>query len=233
MEHQPLRAGETDATGTLNPAASYSTTTETVQTATQGTFTATVGAVTLEVYRYNQFSGTPQTLIDAGTSIDFRLGGSSPATRNAMILLRGTVPNNGVTLRDAQTVNGQSGTVGFNDACRARNAAGTTVNQAPTVLPNRRWIVVDQAIPGNAIEPISPKPFLWVEDGGFHFCNGSTGDDCRYGRIFDNFIRAEFKMPTGRAFVRTGRIEVAGAPTVAFSNSNIPSGATRTLSQEP
>lgn len=233
MEHQPLRAGETDTTGTLNPAASYSTTADTVQTAAQATFTATVGAVTLEVYRYNQFSGTPQTLIDAGTSIDFRLGGSSPATRNAMILLRGTVPNNGVTLRDAQTVNGQSGTVGFNDACRARNAGGTTVNQAPTVLPNRRWIVVDQAIPGNAIEPISPKPFLWVEDGGFHFCNGSTVDDCRYGRIFDNFIRAEFKMPTGRAFVRTGRIEVSGAPTVAFSNSNIPAGATRTLSQEP
>jgi hypothetical protein len=233
MEHQPLRAGESDTTGSLNPAASYSTATDTVQTGTQGTFTATVGAVTLEVYRYNQFSGAPQGLIDSGTSIDFKLGGSAAFSRNAMILLRGTVPNNSVTLKDAQTVNGQSGTVGFNDACRARSAAGTTVNQAPTVLPNRRWIVVDQAIPGNVVEPIAARPFLWVEDGGFHFCNGSTADDCRYGRIFDNFIRAEFKMPTGRAFTRTGRIEVAGAPAVTLSNTSIPSGVTRTLSQEP
>lgn len=233
MEHQPLRAGETDATGTLNPAASYSTGADTIQTAAQSTFTATVGAVTLEVYRFNRSSGTPQGLIDAGTSVGFSLGGSSLNNRNAMILLRGTVPNSGVTLKDAQTINGQPGTVGFNDACRARNAAGTTVNQAPTVIPNRRWVVVDQAIPGNVVEPVAPKPFLWVEDGGFHFCNGSTADDCRYGRIFDNFIRAEFKMPAGRAFVRTGSIEVSGAPIVNLSNTSIPSGVTRTLSQEP
>ena len=233
MEHSPLRAGESDATGTLNPAASYSTTTETVQAAAQSTFTATVSNVTLEVYRFNAFNGTPQTLLDSGTSVDFTLGGSSNNTRHAMILLRGTVPSNGVTLRNAQTVNGQAGTIGFNDACTARNAAGTTVNQAPTPLANRRWIVVDQAIPGNTVEPIAPKPFLWVEDGGFHICKGNVADDCRYGRIFDDYLRAEFRMPTNRAFTRSATLSVVGAPTVTLSNAAIPSGVTRTLSQEP
>jgi len=230
-----LRAGETDQTGTLNPAASYSTASETTQTAPASTFATSIGAVTLEVYRFNRSSGTPQALIDAGTSVDFTLGGSSLNNRNAMILLRGTVPSNSVTLRSAQTISGQSGSVGFNDPCRA-SAAGATVNQAPTVIPNQRWILVDQAIPGNLVEPIAPKPFLWVEDGLFHFCRGSVADDCRYGRIFDNFVRAEFKMPAGSAFRYNGRIGSDVAPTppqVSFSNAIIPAGATRTLSQEP
>ncbi len=233
MEHEPLRSGETDATGTLAPLASYRTARDTTQTAHQPTFTATISNVTLEVYRFNAFNGTPQSLLDAGTSVDFTLGGSSANTRHAIILLRGTVPQNAITLRNALFLNGQPGTIGFNDTCTARNAGGTTVNQGPTQLGNSHWVVVDQAIPGNPTEPIAPKPFLWVEDGEFHFCRGSVSDDCRYGRVFDDYIRAEFKMPTNRAFTRSAQLSIPGAPTVTLSNAAIPSGVTRTLSQEP
>lgn len=149
-----------------------------------------------------------------------------------MILLRGTVPSNAVTLRTAQTLNGQSGTIGFNDPCAARNSAGTLFNQAPTVLANNRWILVDQAIPGNSSEPIAPSPFLWAEDGSFHICSSSSSD-CRYGRIFDDYRRTDFRIPSGRAFTPSAHLQVTGAPTVTLSNLSIPAGITRTLSPEP
>jgi hypothetical protein len=233
MEHQPLRPGETDQTGSLNPLTSYSTLVDNTRTVPESSFTASVGNVTLEVYRFNRSSGTPQGLIDAGTSVDFTAGGSSLLNRHAMILLRGTVPSNSVSLRTAQIINGQSGSVGFNDPCSARTSAGSTVDQAPPAIPNNRWILVDQNVPFNLVEPIAPTPFLWIEDGGFPKCNGSVADDCRYGRVFDNYIRAVFTMPAGRAFVRSGRVPVIGASTVNFSNASIPAGVTRTLSQEP
>jgi hypothetical protein len=185
------------------------------------------------VYDFNTFNGTPQNLIDSGSSVTFRLGGSINSRRHAMLLLRGTVPSNGVTLRSAQVLNGQSGTTGFNDSCSAANSSGTNVNQAPAPLSNRHWIVIDQAIPGNSIEPIAPSPFLWVANGNFPRCEGTTSTDCRYGRIFDDYLRAEFTMPSGRAFTRSAKIEVPGAPTVTMSNASIPAGVSRTLSQEP
>lgn len=232
MEHEPLSSGETDRTGSLDPQASYSTTAETSANAAESTFTANIGTVTLEVYRFSQTTGAPLTLLDSGSSLDFSLGGSSAASRHAMILLRGTVPSNAVTLRTAQTLNGQSGTIGFNDPCAARNSAGTLFNQAPTVLANNRWILVDQAIPGNSSEPIAPSPFLWAEDGSFHICSSSSSD-CRYGRIFDDYRRTDFRIPSGRAFTPSAHLQVTGAPTVTLSNLSIPAGITRTLSPEP
>ena len=92
------------------------------------------------------------------------------------------------------------------------------------VLNNNRWILVDQAIPSVAQEPTAPHPLLWVEDGGFAFCSGTAADDCRYGRVFDDYRKTEVNFPAGRAFVINGS---------ALPNFSIPSGETRQLDQEP
>lgn len=232
MEHQANIAGENDPTFSHGPADSYPTNADTTEIGQTFTFPIPLEDVTLEVWSYNTVSGLPSSIIDAGASVTFTAGGSSSASRHRLLLLRAPVPQNALTLKGAESLSGQLGTLGFNDVCNARNASGTAIAQM-FALPVDHWVIADASLPSGA-EPAPPRRLLWVKSGSFTECKGTSTNDCRYGRYFDDYLDATWSWPAGRALQTQGKIggNASGAAFVAQPSQAIPAGATRTLEQE-
>ncbi|MBI1944650.1 MAG: hypothetical protein HYS27_03080 [Deltaproteobacteria bacterium] len=232
MEHRATVTGETDATFAHDPASSYSTSADTTELGQTFTFTVPLEQVSLEVWSYNASTGQPGTLVDAGTDVSFTAGGSSPSSRHRLLLFRAPVPQNAVTLRSASAINAQAGTIGFNDTCSARNSSGTAVSQM-FALPGNHWVVTDASLPSGA-EPAAPHPLLWVSSGSFTECRGTSTNDCRYGRYFDDYLHAAWTWPAGRALQTQGQINgVAGVAFAGQPSQSISAGQTRRIAQEP
>ena len=231
MEHHAVISGEQDTTFSHGPAASYSTSADTTELGQTFTFTIPLNTVTLEAWTFNTVTGLPGSLIDAGASVGFTAGGSSAASRHLLLLFRAPVPQNSLTLKSALTLNGQAGSIGFNDSCSARNSSGTAIAQMFT-LPNDHWVIADASLSSGA-EPAPPRRLLWVKSGSFTECKGTSTNDCRYGRYFDDYLGSVIAFPSGRSVSAQGQINgVSGASFVAQPAIPIPQGQTRELEQE-
>ena len=231
-EHRASVPGETDTTFAHDPAASYSTSADTTEVGQTFTFSVPLQNVTLEVWSFNTASGLPGSVVSSGATVSFTAGGGSAATRHRLLVLRAPVPTNAITLKTAQALNNQAGTIGFNDSCSARDSTGALIPQAFT-LPSNHWVVADQGMAG-VTEPAPPHPLLWVRSGSFTECRGSSTNDCRYGRYFDDYLDATWTWPAGRALQAQGQIN--GVTTAAFAgqpSQAIPAGQTRRIAQEP
>lgn len=231
-EHRAVISGETDTTFSHDPATSYSTSTDSTEVGQVFTFTVPLGAITMEVWSYNTVTGLPGALIDSGATVGFTAGGSSLATRHRLLLFRSPVPQNALTLRTPTVLNGQLGTLGFNDTCTARSSANTLVPQM-FALPANRWVIVDASLPSGA-EPTPPRRLLWVKSGAFSECRGTSTTDCRYGRYFDDYLAASVAFTAPRTLAAQGQIGgVSGAPFETLAGHTVPQGETRALAQEP
>jgi hypothetical protein len=131
MEHRANISGEGDTTFSHSPAESYPTDANTTELGQLFTFNIPLNTVTLEAWSFNTVTGLPGTLLDAGDSVGFTAGGSSSSSRHRLLLVRAPVPQNAITLKSALTLNGQTGTIGFNDTCTARNSSGTSIAASP------------------------------------------------------------------------------------------------------
>lgn len=232
IEHSAPLSGDVDGTGSLSPQSSYETGSDTVVSAPTRDYGVALGAVSLEAWTFNQFTGLPVEQLSSGPSISFPAGGGMSSNAR-LILFRAPVRANAVTMRTAYVLSGQTSSLGFNDSCMARNSAGNLVNQIST-LSASRFIVVDQDIGATASEPVEPRALLWVKDGSFAYCDGSSTRDCRYGRVFDDYRGATFRWQAGSALIPTA--QVSGVPDARRHvqvQAGIPAGVVRTLSQEP
>ena len=230
MEHRANVSGENDTTFSHSPAESYSTSADTTEGGQIFTFNVPLGGVTLEVWSYNTVTGLPGSLIDAGSTVGFVAGGSSAGSRHRLLLLRAPVPQNALTLKTATVLGGQLGTLGFNDTCTARNASGTSVAQM-FALPSDHWVIADASLPSGA-EPAPPRRLLWVKSGSFSECKGTSANDCRYGRYFDDYLDATLSWTGGRTIAAQGRIGGSDGAFTTQTTQTIPAGETRLLVQE-
>ncbi|MBI1948549.1 MAG: hypothetical protein HYS27_22875 [Deltaproteobacteria bacterium] len=232
MEHQENIDGENDTTFSHSPADSYPTNADTIELGQTFNFNIPLPDVSLEVWSYNTVTGLPGTLIDSGESVSFIAGGSSPGSRHRLLLLRAPVPQNALTLKTATVLGGQLGTLGFNDTCTVRNSAGTFVAQM-FALPSDHWVIADASLP-SAAEPAPPRRLLWVKSGSFTECKGTSTNECRYGRYFDDYLDATWTWPSGRTIDAQGKIggTIASASFLTQTTQAIPSGQTRELEQE-
>lgn len=231
VEHRARLPGESDRTPHVAPADSYSTTEHTTVRGPQSRYLIPLAQVTLEAWTVNGLTGLPVTLLDAGSAVDFSAGGGSSRVR--LLLFRAPVPQNALTLKTAAHLNGQLGTLSFNDPCFTKDSAGRLMNQG-VKLADGHFVVTDQAIPGVTNEPVSPHALLWVASGQFAYCDGTSSRDCRFGRYFEDYLGAAVKWPAGRSIAVSGQISgVSDAAWSLVGAMPIPEGVVRTLGQEP
>ena len=209
------------------PSATLSTTADTKTQAGAFTMTAPISGLILETWSVNQLNGTPTQQLASNASTQFvTVGGSGGAfgSRVFMLLARGRVPNNGISLKTHQQIKNTN--LLYNDAqCRQANAMPTQ--------PNGDYAVVDRdeasTTTTGGLDPVIPTVFLYLKSGAFGICDGTSTRDCRYGMEFSRFLQANFAFSSGTTLTPRARILASTGNSTAFATAAVPTTAARTL----